>query len=79
LAIWRGDEYILSFCSLFSFSFGRRVTPSRRTNNNTLYLQSSAALGWTSNEYRHIANASALYATGSTLVRGGFVFVSLVY
>jgi hypothetical protein len=33
LAKWRGDEYILSFCSLLSFSFSRQITPSFRINN----------------------------------------------
>jgi len=38
LAIWRRDEYILSFGSLLNFGFGRRITPGNRIRNELLYL-----------------------------------------
>ena len=38
LAIWRGDEYILSFLFANQLWFRRRIAPSNRINNELLYL-----------------------------------------
>ncbi|HRF25319.1 MAG TPA: hypothetical protein PLR98_14190, partial [Chitinophagaceae bacterium] len=45
LAIWRGDEYILSFCSLIGFSSSRRITPSSRKSNELLVINLAAVAG----------------------------------
>lgn len=52
-----------AFCSLISFGFGGRITPSYRINNGLLYFYSAMVPGWTFNEYRHIANALTLCET----------------
>jgi hypothetical protein len=45
LAIWRGDEYILSFCSLIGFSSSQRITPGNKINNELLIKNLAAVTG----------------------------------
>jgi hypothetical protein len=58
-----GAKNIFSaFCSLFSFGFGRRLTPSYGINNELLYFYSALVPSGRNTECRHIAYASMLAA-----------------
>jgi hypothetical protein len=62
------DEYILNFCSLFSFGASRRITSSNRINNELcIFNQQQHRADET--QYRHIANASTLCAIGSSRLK----------
>ncbi|OJY92122.1 MAG: hypothetical protein BGP13_08115 [Sphingobacteriales bacterium 40-81] len=62
LAIWRRDEYMLSFLFANRLQFrltnlpaGRQVTPGSRINNELLVIYLAAVTGRRITEFRHIA------------------------